>query len=108
MSVLRYKSWILVPDSVRVGGKPIDQSDSSAAGYIPPQAEETFSHKQHTERKTVYEGQLHKCPNCGELLDAFRSHCSSCGYEIRDAVLQAPSESWRKSLNELKLSVWHR
>ncbi len=66
-------------------GKPIDQSDSSAAGYIPPQAEETFSHKQHTERKTVYEGQLHKCPNCGELLDAFRSHCPSCGYEIRDA-----------------------
>ena len=37
------------------------------------------------QRKTVYEGQLHKCPNCGELLDAFRSHCPSCGYEIRDA-----------------------
>ena len=66
-------------------GKPIDQSGSSAAGCVPPQTEETFSHKQHTERKTVYEGQLHKCPNCGELLDAFRSHCPSCGYEIRDA-----------------------
>lgn len=38
-----------------------------------------------TERKTVYEGQLHKCPNCGELLDSFRSHCPSCFYEIRDA-----------------------
>ena len=66
-------------------GKPIDQSGDSAAGCVPPQTEETFSHKQHTERKTVYEGQLHKCPNCGELLDAFRSHCPSCGYEIRDA-----------------------
>ena len=66
-------------------GKPIEQSGSSAAGCTPPQTEETFSHKQHTERKTVYEGQLHKCPNCGELLDAFRSHCPSCGYEIRDA-----------------------
>ena len=46
---------------------------------------ETFSHEPITERKTVYEGKLHKCPNCGELLDSFRSHCPSCGYEIRDA-----------------------
>ena len=66
-------------------GKPINQSGSSATGCASPKTEETFSHKQHTERKTVYEGQLHKCPNCGELLDAFRSHCPSCGYEIRDA-----------------------
>lgn len=66
-------------------GKPIDQSGGATTGCVPPQTEETFSHKQHTERKTVYEGQLHKCPNCGELLDSFRSHCPSCGYEIRDA-----------------------
>ena len=66
-------------------GKPINQSGSSATGCASQKTEETFSHKQHTERKTVYEGQLHKCPNCGELLDAFRSHCPSCGYEIRDA-----------------------
>ena len=65
-------------------GKPIDQSGSSAAGYILPQAEETFSHKQHTERKTVYEGQLHKCPNCGDIIDAYESVCEACGYEIRD------------------------
>lgn len=37
------------------------------------------------ERKTVYEGCIHKCPNCGELLDSFTSNCPSCGYEIRDA-----------------------
>lgn len=66
-------------------GKPIDQIGGAATGCGSPQTDETFSHKQHTERKTVYEGQLHKCPNCGELLDSFRSHCPSCGYEIRDA-----------------------
>lgn len=66
-------------------GKSIVQSGNSAAGYTPPQSEENFSHKQYTERKTVYEGQLHKCPNCGELLDSFKSHCPTCGYEIRDA-----------------------
>lgn len=35
-------------------------------------------------RVTVCEGKIHKCPNCGEVLDSFRSHCPSCGYEIRD------------------------
>lgn len=35
------------------------------------------------QRKTVYEGQIHKCPNCGEVLGAFVSTCPSCGYELR-------------------------
>lgn len=38
-----------------------------------------------TERKTVYEGYLHKCPTCGEVLEAFTTICPSCGHEIRDA-----------------------
>lgn len=36
-------------------------------------------------RKTVYEGNLHKCPNCGEVLNSFVTNCPVCGYEIRDA-----------------------
>lgn len=38
-----------------------------------------------SQRKTVYDGEIHKCPNCGEVLNSFSTHCSSCGYEIRDA-----------------------
>lgn len=37
-----------------------------------------------TERKIVYEGYIHKCPSCGEVLEAFTSVCPACGYEIRD------------------------
>ncbi len=37
----------------------------------------------HTERKAVYEGEVHKCPNCGEVLESFASNCPSCGYELR-------------------------
>lgn len=37
-----------------------------------------------TERKTVYEGFVHKCPMCGEVLEAFTTVCPSCGHEIRD------------------------
>lgn len=34
-------------------------------------------------RKTVYDGELHKCPNCGEILHPFAVSCPSCGYQIR-------------------------
>lgn len=34
-------------------------------------------------RKTSYEGEIHKCPQCGEVLDSFTTICSTCGYEIR-------------------------
>ena len=37
------------------------------------------------QRKTVYDGELHKCPNCGERLDSFVTICPSCGYELRGA-----------------------
>lgn len=35
------------------------------------------------QRRTVFEGELHKCPNCGELLNAFVGSCPACGYELR-------------------------
>ena len=35
------------------------------------------------ERKTVYEGEVHKCPKCGEILNSFVPVCASCGYELR-------------------------
>lgn len=41
-----------------------------------------------TERKTVYEGYIHKCPNCGEVLNAFEMNCPTCGYELRDTNVQ--------------------
>lgn len=35
------------------------------------------------ERRVNYSGELHKCPNCGELLNSFMTNCPLCGYEIR-------------------------
>lgn len=34
-------------------------------------------------RKIVYDGEIHKCPNCGEVIHSFELHCPSCGYEMR-------------------------
>ncbi len=36
-----------------------------------------------TQRKTVYDGEVHKCPVCGEMISAYDVLCQSCGYEIR-------------------------
>ena len=35
-------------------------------------------------RKEVYQGEVRKCPNCGEVLETFETKCSACGYEIRN------------------------
>lgn len=35
-------------------------------------------------RKTVYDGEVHKCPNCGEVLKAFMRNCPTCGFELRE------------------------
>ena len=35
------------------------------------------------QRKTVYDGELHKCPKCGEHLNAFATICPVCNYELR-------------------------
>ncbi len=39
-----------------------------------------------TNRKMVYDGEIHKCPNCGELLKSFETNCPICGYELRDVL----------------------
>lgn len=38
-----------------------------------------------SKRETVYEGEIHKCPNCGATLSAFVKNCPECGYELRGA-----------------------
>ncbi len=37
------------------------------------------------QRRTLYDGEIYKCPNCGDILDAYESVCKSCGYERRGA-----------------------
>ena len=36
------------------------------------------------QKKTVYDGEIHKCPNCGETLNSFATHCPACGNELRN------------------------
>lgn len=49
-------------------------------------------------RKTVYDGELHKCPNCGELLKSFTTVCPTCAYELRGVTTNSPVEALAKKV----------
>lgn len=54
-----------------------------------------------TERKNVYEGKVHKCPNCGDIIDAYETVCESCGYEIRGRKAASSVREFQLKLEEL-------
>lgn len=39
--------------------------------------------QQQEQRKIVYDGEVHKCPHCGEILKSFVAQCPNCGFELR-------------------------
>lgn len=48
-----------------------------------PSESEPVDESPETKRKTVYDGEIHKCPNCGEVLKSFEINCPACGHELR-------------------------
>lgn len=54
------------------------------------------------ERKIVYEGEIHKCPNCGEILKSFCITCPSCGFEIRNTNSDNSVREFADELAEIK------
>lgn len=53
-------------------------------------------------RTTIYEGEIHKCPNCGEVLDAFSVVCPACGYEIRGKKVSVSVRDFANKLTSAK------
>lgn len=50
------------------------------------------------QRKTVYDGEVHKCPKCGETLNSFVTNCPTCGYELRGVKTNSPVEALAKKV----------
>lgn len=51
-------------------------------------------------RKTVYDGEIHKCPACGETLNSFVTNCPTCGYELRSIKTNSPVEELAKKIGQ--------
>ena len=60
------------------------------------------SREELTERKMVYDGKIHKCPNCGEVLNSFVTNCPACGYELRDSKNSSAVEELSRKLEEIE------
>ena len=56
-------------------------------------------------RRQVFEGDIHKCPNCGNPIGAFVERCSYCGFEFRNtSSSDAMKEFQEKFLKTSELS----
>lgn len=54
------------------------------------------------ERQIKYEGNIHKCPNCGEVLKSFVANCPSCGYELRETKNSISLRDFINKLDEIE------
>lgn len=64
-------------------------SEITAATKFCPECGQTQQTTQN-KRTVVYDGEIHKCPNCGELLSSFVINCPTCGYELRSVKTNSP------------------
>ena len=54
------------------------------------------------QRKTVYDGELHKCPNCGELINAFVTICPTCDYQLRGVKASSVVKEFADKLEKIE------
>lgn len=55
--------------------------------------------EQTPKRETTYEGEIHKCPKCGEVIDSFVTVCPACGYELRGSSTASAIKEFSAKLN---------
>ncbi|MEG1565994.1 MAG: zinc ribbon domain-containing protein [Bacilli bacterium] len=58
--------------------------------------------EEYTERKTVYDGKIVKCPNCGETLKSFTANCPTCGFELRGSKSFSAVTEFAEKLEEIE------
>lgn len=59
--------------------------------------------RESSERKTIYDGELHKCPNCGELINAFVTKCPTCDFELRGTKVSSYVKEFADKLEQLEM-----
>lgn len=53
------------------------------------------------QRKQTFEGEIRKCPNCGEPLKSFMTSCPLCGHEIRGTAVSSIVKEFTNKLEAI-------
>ena len=83
-----------LPDGARfchVCGKPVNKDNN-----------------EYTQRKQVFEGSIHKCPNCGESVASFQRNCPTCGFEFREVQSSKALKDFANKLARVEASRTER
>lgn len=63
---------------------------------------QTIQFQKNKSREEIWEGKIHKCPYCGEILGSFAVRCPSCGKEFRDLRASNSIENLSRKLQEIE------
>jgi hypothetical protein len=72
---------------------------------IPPQGDPSQAYdpmQGYVKRKTVYNGNIVKCPNCGQTLPAITTTCPACGYEFHNAEAPVSLSEFERRFQKLE------
>ncbi len=53
-----------------------------------------------SKRRITYDGEIHKCPNCGEVINSFVSICPACGFELNGKNVASSLLAFIEKVNE--------
>lgn len=109
---------ISVPNNIVVGQKlrllrlgrtgPNGQKGNAYVTIAHIEYAATQQSQEDAHRKIVYDGEIHKCPNCGEVLESFISHCPACGLELNGKKVNATLTTFIDEINECDALIANR
>lgn len=80
-------------------GNKIENEDKFCSNCGTPIKENNSEKK----REIVFEGTIHKCPNCGEVLNSLVTNCPACGYELRSIKSSGAVAELSRKLEEIEM-----
>lgn len=84
-------------------GKELESDAKFCAGCGTATGQDV--HSENTKRKFVYEGEIRKCPNCGEIINSFISICPACGFELNSKLVSSVLQDFIKEINECERTI---